>query len=203
MALDQCQHFVIFGHGRKRQFMEIAQPCFARAKVAHSQFADHKRMYQNLLGFQQLAQSWNFATGYVSPKPRYRRGSRRLQTAAAAPALNSGSLPPKQRQPARRLALDQFLSAWLNQRRLLLHPGIFLGLASNSSSRATVVRIGISFEHRKIASFDAVFNAMPEPHSLIRSSAAISPITPRRNSSTQSTKITPWITVTHSPTCAR
>src|SRR5262249_34366540 len=35
--------------------------------------------------------------------------------------------------------------------------------------------------------------------SLIRRSFAISPMTPRRNSSTHSTKITPWITVTHWP----
>ncbi len=39
--------------------------------------------------------------------------------------------------------------------------------------------------------------------SFIRSKAAISPITPRRNSSTQITKITPCTTVTQAPICDR
>src|SRR4051812_24335951 len=40
-------------------------------------------------------------------------------------------------------------------------------------------------------------------YSRMRRYAASSPMMPRRNNSTHSTKITPWITVTHCPTCAR
>ncbi len=40
-------------------------------------------------------------------------------------------------------------------------------------------------------------------YSASRSAPPISPMTPRRNASTQITKITPCVTVTHWPNCAR
>jgi hypothetical protein len=41
------------------------------------------------------------------------------------------------------------------------------------------------------------------PYSLTFSSAPISPTIPRRKASTQTTKMTPWITVTQAPSSAR
>lgn len=40
-------------------------------------------------------------------------------------------------------------------------------------------------------------------YSEILSAAASSPMMPRRNASTQIMKITPWVTVTQAPNCAR
>ena len=50
---------------------------------------------------------------------------------------------------------------------------------------------------------DAVQGKGHRAYSASRKKAPISPMIPRRNASTHSMKIAPWITVTHAPACAR
>ena len=47
------------------------------------------------------------------------------------------------------------------------------------------------------------FRPSHRPYSVSFRQFAISPITPRRNASTQAMKIAPWITVTQAPACAK
>jgi hypothetical protein len=148
MVFDHSQHVVIFGHARKRQFMEIAQPCLARAKVAHSQFADDERVYQNLLGIQQFAQSWNFALNVCCPNRGVDEdhdtfGRRR------GPGWKSGWLPPNRanRRAASRWTIS--VSARLISADFSFTPEYFWALASNSSSIVIVVRMCGSYAHQK------------------------------------------------------
>jgi len=149
MPVDERQHFGIGGNGCLRQVVQSIQYRLTLLQMAECQFTNHERMRQHLAGFEQARQRAVAGTQVIDPD----RGI----------GFSSGSLPPRR---ARRPALSRSIKARRASRTkadFSFRPVNCWALLTNSSSKASVVRmIVIQWRHlavTNVASNDAIFRA--------------------------------------------